>query len=914
MAERLAVCLEIPVLQRSAFVQVALGERPTYTLPLPENPIISPSTPHLPGNLPQPLTRLIGRRAEVKAIKECLQRADVRLVTLTGFGGVGKTRLAIQVADELSNDFSGMVFFVSLAPLNDPDLVQTTIAQSIGLREANPKRLSKRLAEYLCVQAVLLVLDNFEHLMPAVAFISELMQITQSLKIMTTSRMPLQLYGERCFIIQPFDLPDPADDISNLRENDGVALFVERGQAAQPKFELTVENGPCIAKICKRLDGIPLAIELAAARLDLFSPQQLLDRLSDPLKAVRGNASDMPARQRTLRATIDWSYDLLSATEQILFRCLPVFVDGWTLEAAESVLGKKSSAADDALLPDSSDIILLPREDILDLLTGLADKSLIVVEEREEITRFRTLETIRQYAQEKLQASGESEWLNDRHLAFYVCEAEQAESQVWGAQQKAALQRLDMEHNNLRAALHWSLHGTSNPVSRSESGLRLAASLCDFWAVRGYFSEGRAWLGGLTAPSASAASPALSAAWASALYRAAWFANIEGDDLQHAQALAEEALSQCRLIGDLPNAASCLTCMGSIALARDDLDQAEILLEESQTLCRALGAAGKLGLAEALSFLAWVALERLDYIHATALFEEDLALCHELENLGDYAHLLADLGIVARRQGEYKRAEMFFQESLQIAREQGFRTELARTLAHWGQSAHEQGHYEQAQQLIEEARQLYEEMERKKSLASTVVELGAIAWRLGNALRAVTLLQEGLELLRHAGCPVAYAQLCLANVFRSQGDYERAQALYAESLRGLHMLRDTETITAVLRSAAMLARAQGRGEQAVRLFGAAESAQAATGSSKTTGFASESMFGAGEGARVAALGGFTPMERAEYEHDMSALCAIIDEETVTRALNEGRGLTLDQALECAIDFLSNRTKSPSARE
>ena len=434
-----------------------------------------------PPHLPIQPTPFIGREKEVDAAHHLFLREDVRLVTLTGPGGVGKTRMALHVAEQLRAHFADGVWFVSLAPISDPDLVIPTIAQTLGLWEAGERSLLEQLQVFLRERQVLLLLDNFEQVVRAAMHVANLLTICSYLKVLVTSREVLHVRAEREFPVPTLSLPDPKrlPDLVALSQYEAVAPFIQRAQAARPEFQVTNANAPAVAEICARLDGLPLAIELAAARIKLLSPQALLTRLGQRLQLLTSSARDVPARQQTLRNTIQWSYDLLDAQEQQLFCRLSVFVSGCTLEAVEAI----SAALGNATLP------------VLDGVVSLIDKNLLqqTAQEGEEI-RLLMLETIREYGWEVLAERQEREAIQAAHAAYYLALAEEAERALGGPQQLLWLERLEREYDNLHAALHWlRLQGSrvEGGGEAAEQALRLETALSWFWIMRGYQNDGR---------------------------------------------------------------------------------------------------------------------------------------------------------------------------------------------------------------------------------------------------------------------------------------------------------------------------------------------------------------------------------------------------------------------------------------
>src|SRR5918993_381173 len=498
-----------------------------YQVLHPDLPVDFPPLKSLdsrPHNLPRQPTPFLGREREISELVDMLRRDEVQLLTLTGPGGTGKTRLALQAAADLLDDFRDGVFFVPLAPLSDPALIAPAIGNAIGIREEGERSLAERLRDVLATKHLLLVLDNMEHLVEGAPLVGEILAASPRLKVLATSRLPLRLRAEREYPVPPLALPrrKPPPLPEHLTQYTAVQLFVERAQAVKPDFAIDNENAPAVAEICHRLDGLPLAIELAAARVRMLSPQAMLPRLEKRLPLLTGGARDAPARQRTLRNTIAWSYDLLEPKEQILFRRLAVFGGGATFEAVEAVAN-----ADGSL-------------DVFGGLERLLEQSLL----RQDVgpegePRFSLLETIREFGIEQLEAHGESEDAQARHAGFFLTLVEEAAPDLHGPTQRAWLERLETEHDNIRAALGWSL--THEP----EAALRIGAALFWFWYYRGHLTEGRDWIERALATGASA-SPDVRARvlnWSSAF---AW----ERADYATAALRSEEALALARSAGD----------------------------------------------------------------------------------------------------------------------------------------------------------------------------------------------------------------------------------------------------------------------------------------------------------------------------------------------------------------------------
>ena len=623
-----------------------------------------------PTNLPVQRTGFVGREKEVAAAKELLLRQDVRLVTVTGPGGIGKTRLAVQVASGLVERFPGGTHFVSLSSLSDPGLIASVIVQTLGIREAggqSPLEILKENLQDSLRAPMLLLLDNFEHLVQAAPTVAELLAMGPNLKILVTSRAALHVYGEHEFPVPPLALPDSLTmpPVEVLSQYPAVALFVQRAVAVKPDFELNRENAPAVTEICARLDGLPLAIELAAARVKVLSPSSMRTRLTSRLQLLTGGARDMPQRQQTLRAAMDWSHDLLSPAEQKLFRRLSVFVGGCTLEGAEAVCDTKG------------DLDL----DLLDGMASMVDKSLAQqVEQAEGESRFVMLETIREYALEKLEASGEEALTKRAHAAYCLVLAEEEATEQSGAEAAEWLERFAVEHDNFRAGLDWLTE-----TGDAEWGLRLGAALFRFWEMREYFAEGRGRLGKLL-KLAGAAAPTKPRA--RALFAAGVLAAAQGD-YTSADGLVGESLDIARQLGDKQGAAVSLNALAVNARDRGDLPFARSLFEESLVLWRALG--DQKAVARSLSNLANIVKLQGDNARARSLYAECLSIFRGLGDRTGVAWSLNYQGDVARDQGECAAARTLYEQGLAIFRELGDRWGIAGTLADLGSLAREQG-------------------------------------------------------------------------------------------------------------------------------------------------------------------------------------------------------------------------------
>jgi predicted ATPase/DNA-binding NarL/FixJ family response regulator len=675
-------------------------------------------------NLPVPLTPLVGREREVAALVDLLHGDEVRLLTLTGPAGIGKTRLAIELATEAADGFADGVALVELAPLTEPSLVAQEVATAVGVREQSGTPLLATLSNALRSQQLLLMLDSCEHLIGPCADIAErFLRACPKLRILATSREPLRIAGESTWTVPALPVPDPRrlPPAERLADYEGVRLFVERAGSVLPDFTVTERNAPSIADVCWHLDGLPLALELAAAWVKTLNPEQIAARLEDRFRLLTGGSRTATPRHQTLRGAVEWSYSLLTAEEQTLFDRLSAFAGGCSLEAVEAVCAGNG----------------IEYEEALHLLDRLVDKSLVVVEERLGNRRFQLTETLRLYGRERLVMSVEAEATYRRHAEHFLALAEAAEPELWTHDLVAWLDRLEAEHDNLRAALRWS-----TGRGEAEIALRLGAALSRFWQVHAHLTEGLQWL----ESALTWTSGASTATRARALDAAGHLARDRGD-YDRAAALYEESLDLRRDLGDSRGTALALNNLGVVAQFQSDNARAIALHEESLALFRALG--DERGVALSLLTLGSMAQLQGDLAGATARYEEGLELFQALGDTRGIAASLNNLGNLASSRGDYAAADGFYAESAALFRELGDTREVAASLRNQAGAARDQGDHGRATALAQPGLVIFHELGDHRGIAACLELLADTAAAQGEAERGVRWLVAS-EQLREA--------------------------------------------------------------------------------------------------------------------------------------------------------------------
>ena len=652
--------------------------------------------------LPAPVTLFVGRGRETSQLRALLLRNDVRLITLTGPGGAGKTRLALQVAREVATEFLDGAAFVPLASVQNPDLVPITVAKVLGVMDGDGQSPAARLSAALRDRQMLLILDNFEHLThlsaSASSSVIDMLTSCPGLKVLVTSRSLLRLSGEHVFAVPPLALPHQMDQVSNngsspqseIEQVESIQLFVDRARAVWPQFSLTAENASAVAAVCAQVDGLPLAIELAAARSAVLTPSALQARLSRRLRLLTGGPHDQPNRLRTMRDAIAWSHDLLDEVTRERFRRLAVFAGGFTLAAAEAV----GSLSEHGVVSSEEN-----EDSVLDSLAVLVTSNLIQrSDDARGDSRFSMLETVREFALEQLVGSGESDAARAAHAGYYLTRMIQAEPLLWASASKAVLDGIEIEHDNLRAALTWAI------AHAPETALRLAAALGSFWSKRSYWIEGRSWL---------------------------------------------ERVLESGVLAGTRDRAIALGRAAAIAGDQGDYDEARRYFEACLAIAERLGDTGTE--ARARRGLGILASNQSDFVQAEMLFAQALERFRALEDQPGIGRCLNDLGLVAERQGDHDRAIAYQEEALPIARTVGDDWQVGIILGNLGGAYYERGEFARGEALCQEALDVCRRIGDTFGVAVNLHDLGTFAFERRDPLGAIANYRESLLLTRELG-------------------------------------------------------------------------------------------------------------------------------------------------------------------
>ncbi len=705
-----------------------------------------------PNNLPVQLSGFIGRADEIKHAKELLK--DNRLLTLTGTGGLGKTRFSLQVAADLIDDFANGVWFVDLAAVSDPVFLPITILNDLGLKEEQKKTPEETLGEHLKDKEILIILDNCEQIIESCAKLTENLLLTcPKLKVIATSREALNCKGEQTYRIPPLTVPDPNHNNTpeQLTQYESVRLFIERALAVNPKFRVTNENAPALAEVCSRLDGIPLAVELAATRTKILSVEKIYERLDDRFKLLTGGKRTALPRQQTLRALIDWSYDLLSEDEKILWSRLSVFSGGWTLESAEEVCSDEK----------------ITKNDMLDLLSQLTEKSVIIYDETKD--RYRILESLKQYGIEKLPDRNE---IFIQHLNYFLKLSKKAKPELIGENTKFWMNIIEADHNNFLSAIEWSVNNENK-----EKGAVISDALGSFWSRMGKYSTGIRLIEIILESSGS-----LSKLLKGDILN--WIGNfrISMGDNEQAKKYLEESLDLSKEIGDKRGIAESMLRLGNVTNSLGDFELAKNYYEESQDVYKEIGS--KSGIAATTLSLGQIAFNQGDYGLAKKYFEESLFIFKEIGHKYGIALSIHNLGDVSLLQGDYELAKKYLKEGLDLLKEIGNKKGVAFSINTLGNIALNQGDYEHAKKYYEESLFIFKEIGHKYGIALSILSLGMVVFNQGYSEQAKKYYEESLDIRMEIGDKNGIAESIknVGNVAYVQGDYQQAEKYYKESL------------------------------------------------------------------------------------------------------------------------------------
>ena len=785
-----------------------------------------------PNNLPVQLTSFIGREKEMKHVKETLKLS--RLVTLTSAGGSGKTRLALQTGAEVIDEYEHGVWFVDLAALNDPALLTSTIIDALGIKEESKKTTEETLIDFLKGKEILILLDNCEQLIHACANLTErFLSSCPKLKIIATSREALNCQGEITYRIPPLTIPDPNSNSTpeQLTQYESVRLFIERALVVNPEFRVNNKNAPALAEICSRLDGIPLAIELAAARTKVLSVEKIYERLDDRFSLLTGGKRTALPRQQTLRALIDWSYDLLSEEEKILWCRLSVFSGGWTLDAAEEICSDE----------------VISKSLILDLLSQLTEKSVIIFDESKE--RYRILESIKQYGIEKL-SDGHGIFL--RHLNFFLELSEKAEPELRGENAKFWLDTIDADHSNFISAIDWSVNNEN-----AEKGGLVAAAIGEFLSTTGHYSTGIRLVENILQSSG-----VLDKSVKSKVLSLIGSLKMDQGDYEQAKKYTEESLDIRKEVGDNYGIVVSVNNLGCISFHQGDYDRAKKYFGESLAINKEIG--DKKVIAASMANLGNISYYQGDYEQAKEYYKDCLAISKEIgdkklisisfNSLGSISYVLGDseqakeyyeeslsirkefgdrkgmadsinnLGYIANYQGDYEQARKYFNESMDISKEIGNKTGIATSMDNMGNTSYTLGDYEQAEKYYKECLSIYESIGDRKGMADSMNNLGGVIYAQGDNEQAKTYFEESLAIKKEFGDRKGMADSMnnLGRLARHRGDYEQARKYHEGSLVFKKEIGDKPGVAITLIYLARLLELNKKHFDAIRLLCAAE--------------------------------------------------------------------------------------------
>lgn len=802
-----------------------------------------------PNNLPVQLSSFIGREGAMKEVKNLLGQS--RLLTIIGTGGCGKTRLAMQTGADMIDEFANGVFITEFAPVSDPSLVMQTLLNSFGVKENQGKSPEELLTEFLNDKEMLLILDNCEHLIHECARLSEiLLSRCPKLKIIATSREALNCSGEQTYRLPSLSLPDPSavNTPEMLTNYESVRLFIERALSVNPNFRVNDSNASALSEICIRLDGIPLAIELAAARVKILSLEKIQERLNDRFNLLSSGKRTALPRQQTLKALIDWSFDLLSDNEKILWGRLSVFNGGWTMDAAEEICSDGK----------------IRKNEILHLLSQLAEKSIIIYDEGKE--RYRILETMKQYGEDKLKETDNAEVILEKHFEYFLNFSETAEFNLTGAKAKFWLDNLETEHNNIQSAIEWSL----NKGFKNRSA-KLAGVMGNFWKIRGHCSLGNQLLEKILINTHGISKSVLGKAM-----DVSGMLFLNQGEHEKAYKIHSESLGLFRELEDKNSTAVSLYNIGDVEYSRGNYEKAKKLYEESLEINMEIE--NDTGISNNLNCLGNVAWNLADYEQAQKFYEDALSMWRKIGDKNGIAVSLNGLGNVFSIRGKYDQALIYYNESLDYRRDLGDKNGISSSLNNIGNIAFYIGDHELTRKSFEESLLLRREIGNKFGITTSLINLGVAESHIGNYEDAKIFFEESISLAREIGDKngIGFSLFGLGEIFYSMKIYDKAQSYYEECINLRLEMGDKGGVALVLIRFAIMFCDSKEYSQAVKLFGTVDTILNTTG-------------------RI-----FEPSETKLQEIKLDELREKLSDEKFNEFFEEGKRLTMEQAVDIAL--------------